>query len=224
MHKTIVSASFGSTYEKTLVVKTYNDARINLKGSTTDRRADSLRDTCFRSFSYDISERAAYDLGKALIEASGIKETDLTPVRNEHLRPLPVEETACGSLPTIAIGRSFDYYEVRQGGRRGDDVVRFERTQGKALRDALVRLFPFENGAVIPVHGKPQPMSPAAARTSSSRAPQAYKGNGKHEWEVVTQEGSSHPTTRLRVPGGWLYRHGSHVSFVPMPEVSGHAI
>jgi hypothetical protein len=55
------------------------------------------------------------------------------------------------------------------------------------------------------------------------KGPQAYKGNGKHEWEYVT-----YSTERLRVPGGWLYRFasasGSDISFVPVPEAVGYAV
>lgn len=52
---------------------------------------------------------------------------------------------------------------------------------------------------------------------------QAYRGNGKHMWERVTDG-----TARLRVPGGWLYKTidtagklliTRAVTFVPMPEV-----
>jgi len=56
---------------------------------------------------------------------------------------------------------------------------------------------------------------------------QAYKGNGKHEWESV-----AYAVERLRVPGGWLYQtyNGDNyevskaVTFVPVPEVVGYAV
>lgn len=54
---------------------------------------------------------------------------------------------------------------------------------------------------------------------------QEYKGNGKHSWEVVTEQ-----TVRLRVPGGWLYgrRVGSsvlaHRVFVPVPQAVGYSV
>jgi hypothetical protein len=50
---------------------------------------------------------------------------------------------------------------------------------------------------------------------------QEYKGNGNHEWEDVVGF-----TSRLRVPGGWLYRDGPSetMCFVPVPEVVGYAV
>jgi hypothetical protein len=62
------------------------------------------------------------------------------------------------------------------------------------------------------------------------KGPQAYKGNGKHEWEcVVLDDVLKFGTYRLRVPGGWLYGTGdnyrfSNVTFVPVPEVVGYSI
>lgn len=47
---------------------------------------------------------------------------------------------------------------------------------------------------------------------------QTYLGNGHHKWEPVTEE-----TSRLRVPGGWLYTAWStqlktqSTVFVPLP-------
>jgi hypothetical protein len=61
------------------------------------------------------------------------------------------------------------------------------------------------------------------SRKPKSKAKQGYKGNGRHEWEQVTAEGT---TQRLRIPGGWIYRD-SHVlaaTFVPMPEVVKHKV
>jgi hypothetical protein len=49
---------------------------------------------------------------------------------------------------------------------------------------------------------------------------QKYLGNGAHDWEDVT----NHLTQRLRVPGGWLYRDGSTMSFVPVPDAVGYAV
>lgn len=50
---------------------------------------------------------------------------------------------------------------------------------------------------------------------------QDYKGNGAHSWETVTDK-----TARLRVPGGWLYRHTEStyggvpaIAFVKTPDV-----
>lgn len=66
-----------------------------------------------------------------------------------------------------------------------------------------------------------------------SKPSQAYKGNGAHAWEVVTKEvvagryGAplSRTTSRLRVPGGYLYRvTGFAMSFVPMPGVVKHKV
>jgi hypothetical protein len=61
------------------------------------------------------------------------------------------------------------------------------------------------------------------SRKPKSKAKQGYKGNGRHEWEQVTAEGT---TQRLRIPGGWIYRD-SHVLaavFIPMPEVVKHKV
>lgn len=72
----------------------------------------------------------------------------------------------------------------------------------------------------------------AAAKPAKVAAPkkptQEYRGNGKHAWETVV-EGADFATspkvTRLRVPGGWLYKpRGSAGSFVPMPEVVKHKV
>lgn len=62
------------------------------------------------------------------------------------------------------------------------------------------------------------------------RGAQEYKGNGKHLWQDVTEDGTS---KRLRVPGGWLYNTAVYVDdefvsadtvFVPVPEVVGYAV
>jgi hypothetical protein len=58
---------------------------------------------------------------------------------------------------------------------------------------------------------------PEIQKTTNHHAPQAYRGNGNHAWERVTDN-----TTRLRVPGGWLYRTyattgGYAMAFVPTP-------
>ena len=44
------------------------------------------------------------------------------------------------------------------------------------------------------------------------------------EWEPVTS--GTHPTLRLIVPGGWLYRQAGADSsvFVPNPAATGHEI
>lgn len=54
---------------------------------------------------------------------------------------------------------------------------------------------------------------------------QEYRGNGKHDWEVVVP-GEDEGVERLRVPGGWLYRDNAtrEVTFVPMPEVVKHKV
>lgn len=67
----------------------------------------------------------------------------------------------------------------------------------------------------------------------SPKGSQAYKGNGKHTFEVVVEHdvngergGAARGVYRLRVPGGWLYRsHGGHtMTFVPVPEVVGYKV
>lgn len=77
---------------------------------------------------------------------------------------------------------------------------------------------------------KIKPEKPKAA-PKPKKPSQAYKGNGKHTWEIVNHERNSivarDPGTvwRLRVPGGWLYgkRIGASV-FVPMPAVVNHKV
>jgi hypothetical protein len=70
--------------------------------------------------------------------------------------------------------------------------------------------------------------------------PQDYRGNGEHGWERVqlSMDGADFDyTSRLRVPGGWLYRNTFamsdageitgpfvNVTFVPMPEVVKHKV
>ena len=70
--------------------------------------------------------------------------------------------------------------------------------------------------------------SPTTSRLGpvTPRGPQAYKGNGNHDWENVTDGSiSSYRTTRLRVPGGFLYRYGDgDPVFVPMPDVVGYVV
>jgi hypothetical protein len=68
------------------------------------------------------------------------------------------------------------------------------------------------------------PQKPKADK-KRPRGPQEYRGNGKHEWEDVTDG-----TRRLRVPGGWLYVYDESgvsaptMGFVPTPEVVGYVI
>ena len=81
----------------------------------------------------------------------------------------------------------------------------------RALRDKLNEVYPVEPVAI-------------AAQAKSRKAPrgaQAYRGNGEHAWEQVTDD-----CQRLRVPGGWLYSDESHMSlaFVPVPSVVGYAV
>lgn len=77
---------------------------------------------------------------------------------------------------------------------------------------------------------------PVTVNRRRPNGPQAYKGNGKHKWELVTEDpkGAGH-TYRLRVPGGFLYRTVSvdqlvdepvaqSTVFVPLPEVVGYAV
>jgi len=57
---------------------------------------------------------------------------------------------------------------------------------------------------------------------------QEYRGNGNHEWEDVHSDFSG-STTRLRVPGGWLYlvlneKQRFTTTFVPMPDVVKHKV
>jgi hypothetical protein len=63
---------------------------------------------------------------------------------------------------------------------------------------------------------RPSPVRP--------KGPQAYKGNGGHGWEKVSDQTVNHGSTwRLRVPGGFLYLYNNaNPVFVPMPEVVGY--
>lgn len=64
--------------------------------------------------------------------------------------------------------------------------------------------------------------------------PQVYKGNGAHEWELVTLHNMLGRTYRLRVPGGWLYRYVDlsngttpitrAMELVPAPEAIGYKV
>jgi hypothetical protein len=70
--------------------------------------------------------------------------------------------------------------------------------------------------------------------------PQDYRGNGGHDWELVIYRSGGDQiiddTSRLRVPGGWLYRNWAvglvngkdkgfvTMTFVPMPEVVKHKV
>lgn len=74
------------------------------------------------------------------------------------------------------------------------------------LRDALVALAPFAALATPKTKKRPH-------------GAQEYKGNGKHGWEEVTGV-----TSRLRVPGGWLYETECSVVFVPVPAAVGYAV
>jgi hypothetical protein len=43
---------------------------------------------------------------------------------------------------------------------------------------------------------------------------------GQHKWEELKDTGCSVKTYRMRVPGGWLYRHGGDLMcFVPLVKV-----
>jgi hypothetical protein len=59
----------------------------------------------------------------------------------------------------------------------------------------------------------------------SEQQSQEYRGNGQHKWEGVLMEGG-HAVSRLRVPGGWLYKDMMVRStvFVPMPAVVKHQV
>ena len=58
------------------------------------------------------------------------------------------------------------------------------------------------------------------------KGPQTYLGNGRHDWQEVTNGGlADWATVRLRVPGGFLYRYGDGAPvFVPMPDVVGYVV
>jgi hypothetical protein len=63
----------------------------------------------------------------------------------------------------------------------------------------------------------------------SKQNPQPYKGNGQHLWEEVVHESRANSAgqphaSRLRVPGGWIYRVQGRPVFVPMPEVVKHKV
>ncbi len=100
---------------------------------------------------------------------------------------------------------------------------------GRQLYNAIGEVMGFSK-VIAPRQSKPTP-----------KGAQAYKGNGKHKWELVTADakGAGH-TYRLRVPGGWLYRTVSSFKpfdgetegdiaaqstvFVPVPNAVGYAV
>ena len=55
---------------------------------------------------------------------------------------------------------------------------------------------------------------------------QSYHGNGNHKWETVVRPLEGHSMTRLRVPGGWLYRDSGtgHLVYVPLPPIVKHKV
>lgn len=69
----------------------------------------------------------------------------------------------------------------------------------------------------------------------SKEQTQEYRGNGKHNWEIVVID-EIDQTQRLRVPGGWLYSTFfrdiassqrallSNMVFVPRPKVVKHKV
>lgn len=66
----------------------------------------------------------------------------------------------------------------------------------------------------------------AAKTRAAPHGKQEYRGNGKHEWEKVADAASTQTsdTVRLRVPGGWVYKAGIGVAFVPTPAVIGYKV
>ena len=60
-------------------------------------------------------------------------------------------------------------------------------------------------------------------KTTTSK--QTYRGNGKHNFEMVVENGYG-DVMRLRVPGGWLYRDLGSCStvFVPLVDVMNKVI
>lgn len=83
------------------------------------------------------------------------------------------------------------------------------------------------------------PAQTVVAPKARPHGAQEYRGNGKHKWELVTSNQDAarvtgSMTTRLRVPGGWLYQTGSIVGgkltgaptsvFVPVPDAVGYAV
>lgn len=71
--------------------------------------------------------------------------------------------------------------------------------------------------------------TPALASTRTApNGPQKYLGAQNHTWEdVIPSEDANDRddvVDRLRVPGGWLYRNGARMVFVPMPEAVGYAV
>lgn len=78
---------------------------------------------------------------------------------------------------------------------------------------------------------KVDPVKPDAPVKKRPHGAQEYKGNGKHDWQIVTRDADEYTsvTERLRVPGGWLYRTASErgvptMTFVPVPQAVGYAV
>lgn len=76
---------------------------------------------------------------------------------------------------------------------------------------------------VVPEVPKPLAGTPLVKKRPPPHGKQEYKGNGKHAWEAVIGD-----TSRLRVPGGWLYRSftstGVNTAFVPVPQAVGYSV
>lgn len=118
-------------------------------------------------------------------------------------------KSAAGISTLTIVPSTVDVFVQLKGTHSGQGIYR--RDEMKKLRDFLNATYPVAT------------VTPRKAGKAPSKAKQAYKGNGKHQWEKVTTN-----TERLRVPDGWLYSVyqgvARAVTFVPLPKIVGHAI
>ena len=136
---------------------------------------------------------------------------------------------ACNFSRDIKLRKRERFLTIANDEKMGSTSVRdqdlnISHTAAEALRDALVELYPLPQPKVeLPTA---EDLAPVEKKAKTWKGKQAYKGNGKHTWEIVNKTNGT-KTLRLRVPGGWLYTVDDKqnltitTTFVPMPDISG---
>lgn len=144
---------------------------------------------------------------------------------------------------TVSRGFMYDKLVIRSVstsplGQRTVAIIHLTRDNAREFYDAIGAEMGFVSAPVV--DPAPEPVDPAPEPVAKKRSPngaQAYKGNGNHKWEAVTEDPKGAGATyRLRVAGGFVYRTVSYAApnspvvaaqsttFVPMPDVVGYAI